>query len=158
MYPDKTCTRKISISILRYSPLYTRPALYCSIYSVNPPLPSPLPQFDGPTRNVLFILPSVQAFSWNWIISFLLNFGMVLETQMKWSLTKPYFFRKTSFVSNNGTMCQNLAQNTIFWGLLKKLVFNFHWICSMMQNYIICCVYNSMFNLFIIYNLYLAEI
>ena len=36
MYPDKTYTRKISISILKYSTLYTRPTLHCSVYSVNP--------------------------------------------------------------------------------------------------------------------------
>ena len=37
MSPDKTYTRKISISILKYSTLYTRPTLHCSIHSVNPP-------------------------------------------------------------------------------------------------------------------------
>ena len=36
MYPDKTYTRKGSISILRYSTLYTRPTLHCRIHSVNP--------------------------------------------------------------------------------------------------------------------------
>ena len=36
MYPDKTYTRKISISILIYSTLYTRPTLHCSINNVNP--------------------------------------------------------------------------------------------------------------------------
>ena len=40
MYPDKTFTWKISISIQKYSTLYTRPALYYSIYSVTP-FPSP---------------------------------------------------------------------------------------------------------------------
>ena len=35
MYADKTYTRKISISILKYSTLYTRPTLHCSIYSVK---------------------------------------------------------------------------------------------------------------------------
>ena len=36
MYPDKTYTRKVSISILKYSTLYTRPTLHCSIHSVKP--------------------------------------------------------------------------------------------------------------------------
>ena len=35
MYPDKSYIRNISISILKYSTLYTRPTLHCSIYSVN---------------------------------------------------------------------------------------------------------------------------
>ena len=35
--PDKTYTRKISISILKYSTLYNRPTLHCSIHSVNSP-------------------------------------------------------------------------------------------------------------------------
>ena len=39
MYPDKTYTRKISISILKYSTLYTWPPLHCSNYSVNTPHP-----------------------------------------------------------------------------------------------------------------------
>ena len=39
MYPDKTYTRKISISILKYSTSYTRPTLHCSICSVNLPPP-----------------------------------------------------------------------------------------------------------------------
>ena len=36
MYPDKKYTRKISISILKYNTLYTRPTLHCSIHSVTP--------------------------------------------------------------------------------------------------------------------------
>ena len=31
IYPDKTYTRKMSISILKYSTLYTRPTLYAII-------------------------------------------------------------------------------------------------------------------------------
>ena len=36
---SKTYTKMISISILKYSTLYTRPTLHCSIYSVKPHLP-----------------------------------------------------------------------------------------------------------------------
>ena len=33
--------------------------------------------------------PSVQVFSWNSMISFFFNFGMVLETHMKLCVTEP---------------------------------------------------------------------
>ena len=46
MYPDKTYTRKISISILKCSTLCTRPTLRCRIYSVNPPS-APFTHRDG---------------------------------------------------------------------------------------------------------------
>ena len=37
MYSVKAHTRKISISILKYSILYTRPTFHCNIDSVKPP-------------------------------------------------------------------------------------------------------------------------
>ena len=47
MYPDKTHTRKISLSILKYSTLHLRPILHCSIDSMNR-IPPPLLHYrDG---------------------------------------------------------------------------------------------------------------
>ena len=47
MYPDKTHTRKISLSILKYSTLHLRPILHCSIDSMNRILPPLLNYRDG---------------------------------------------------------------------------------------------------------------
>ena len=33
-----------------------------------------------------------------------------------------------------------MGQKRVFFNLLKNLVFNFYWICSIMKIYIICCV------------------
>ena len=133
MYPDKTYTRKISISILKYSTSYTRPTLHCSICSVNLPPPFLYSQgwfiskegcrallllvmyefcnsialylvgfsftvFIGPAavaRRVLQKGSVYPSFSLGIFLEmdhqFFLNFGMVLETQMKWSMTEPDF-------------------------------------------------------------------
>ena len=60
------------------------------------------------------------------------------------------FFRITCFASNTGKIGQSWTQNKLFLNLLKKLVFNFHWICSITKTYIICCLS--------VQNLYLVEI
>ena len=73
------------------------------------------------------------------------NFGKVLENHMKWSMTKPEFFRKNFFSSITGKMVHKFFLNS-----LEKLVFNFHWICSIIKTYIICCVS--------VHNVYLVEI
>ena len=52
-------------------------------------------------------------------------------------------------------MSQNWAQNKIFLNLLKKKIFNFHWICSIIKTYIICCV--SVHNLYLIDTLLLGH-
>ena len=63
MYPDKTHTRKISLSILKYSTLHLRPILHCSIDSMNRlphAPPPPLNYRDGLStegcRALLFII------------------------------------------------------------------------------------------------------
>ena len=40
------------------------------------------------------------------------------------------FFRKISYAPNTEKMGQNWAKNRIFLILLKKLVLDFYWICS----------------------------
>ena len=157
MYPDKTYTRKISICILNYSTLYTRPNLHCSIYSVTP-----LNHKDGlylrmggehclHQRCMDFVATRLftrQVFRLQCLLGqrqyldgfykkgsvhpsfspdifleldrqFFLNFGMVLGTQMKGSMTTR-FFRKTFFASNTGKMDQNWTQNIFFLNLLKN--------------------------------------
>ena len=85
------------------------------------------------------INPSVQAFSWNCIISFFLNFGMVLETHMKLCVTELDFLEKFFWPKcwENGP---KMGQKQGFLKLLKDLVIKFYWICSIMKTYIIRCV------------------
>ena len=59
---------------------------------------------------------------------FFMNFCMVLETCMKLCV------RFCSKRWENGPNRQG------FLNLLKDLVINFYWICSIMKTYIICCV------------------
>ena len=75
---------------------------------------------------------SVQVFSWNCIISFFQNFGMMLGTHMKLCTTAG-FSRKNFFATKMG-------QKQGFLNVLKKFAINFYWICSIMKIYIICCV------------------
>ena len=63
-----------------------------------------------------------------------MNFGMVLETLML-SVTEPDFFCPKNV--GNGSM---IGQKWGFLNLKKSLVNHFHWICSIMKIYIICCV------------------
>ena len=65
-----------------------------------------------------------------------LDFAMVLETLIKLWFTAR-FFGKTFLLQKLGKW----AKNTGFFILKKKLVINFHWICSIMKMLIICCVF-----------------
>ena len=137
MYPDKIYTRKITISISKYSMLYTRPTLHCIIHSVNPltdrdrlsieELRAPLfiskapysailsfTIFIGPAAIVWRILqngvcPSFPPPFLELIIVFFKNFGRRLETQIMLCMTELGFFRKTSFALNTG------AKIGFFW-------------------------------------------
>ena len=182
MYPYKKYTRKITISILEYSTLCTRPTLHCSIHSVNPlsyrdglskekwrallSFNSNKALFSASLSFTMFIGPAAvaqQVLQKKICPSFPLSgcflgtgslifskFWHGLETQMNLCMTKPDFFRKYSFASNTAKMGQYWAKNSVFLNLLRKLVFNFHWICSIIKTYIICCVS--------VHNLYLVKI
>ena len=58
---------------------------------------------------------------------------MVLQTYMKLCMTTTYFAKKKFWPTK-------LSQKQDFLNLLKYLVINFYWICSIMKIYIICCV------------------
>ena len=64
---------------------------------------------------------------------------MVLETDMKLCVTEPDFLEKNFLPPKLGKVNQNWAKNRVFFNLLKNLVINFYWICSIMKIYIICC-------------------
>ena len=87
----------------------------------------------------LSVLPSVWVFSWNWIISFFLNFGMVLETGMKLCVKESDIVEKLFLPQKIEKMVKNRPKIG-FLHLKNNLVINFHWICSMMKIYIIFCV------------------
>ena len=72
---------------------------------------------------------------------------------MKLGVTEPVFFRKTYFAPNTGKMGQNWAKNRGFFNLIKKIVFNFYCICSIMKIYIIYSV--SVHNLCLVKILFL---
>ena len=86
---------------------------------------------------------------WKLDHQFFLNFGMLLETQLKWSMTEPDFFRK-SFFPQTQEKWVKVRPKTNFFKINKKLVFNFPWICFIIKNNLICCVS--------VHNLYLVEI
>ena len=84
----------------------------------------------GPSMGLDWTLrPSIY---WNSVISFFLNFGMMLETHMKLCVTTG-FFGKILFAPN----CHRKQG---FLKLLKNLVINFYWFCFIMKIYIICWV------------------
>ena len=64
------------------------------------------------------------------------NFGRVLQIHMKLCIAEPDFFENVFFAPKIGKMGQKWS----FLILLKDLVINFYWICSIMKNYIIYCV------------------
>ena len=68
---------------------------------------------------------------------------------MKWSMTEPGFF-KGFFCLKHRENGSKLSQKWDLFEFIKKLVFDFHWICSITKTYIICCVS--------VHNLYLIEI
>ena len=68
-----------------------------------------------------------------------LNFGMVLETYMTLFVTELDFPEKT-FCSQNWENGPKMCQKQGCWNMLKSLVINFYWICSVMKIYIILCV------------------
>ena len=82
------------------------------------------------------ILLSIWAFSWNCIISFFQNFGMVLEIHTKLCRTEPDFPGKI-FSPKNGEIKQKWSKE-----LLKHLVIfiDFYWIFFVMKICFICCV------------------
>ena len=51
-------------------------------------------------------------------------------------MTEPDFFGKTFFTLKIGEMDQKQG----FLNSKKNLIINFHWICSIMKIYVICCV------------------
>ena len=61
---------------------------------------------------------------------------MVLENLMNLCMTRPEFFEKKTFCCKNWG---NGPKIGFFEFFLKKLVINFHWICSIIKIYIICC-------------------
>ena len=87
-----------------------------------------------------FVLLSVQACSWNCIISFFLNFGMVvLETHIKLYVTEPDFLEKICCPKNQENE-PKMGQKQVFLNLFKHFLINFYWICAIMKIYIISCV------------------
>ena len=64
-----------------------------------------------------------------------LNFARVLETLMKLYMTTRFFLKNLFCPQNwgNGPKIGSL-------NLKKNLAINFHWICSIMNMFIVCCV------------------
>ena len=83
------------------------------------------------------VLPSVQAFSWNCIIVFFLNFSIVLETHLKLCMTAGFSRKIFPLKLENRP---KIGQKQGFLNLLKNFVIDFFWICSIMKIYIICSV------------------
>ena len=79
---------------------------------------------------------SVWVFTWNWIIRFLWILVMVLETLIMLCVTKPKFLEKLFLHLKLGKW----AKNRGFFYLKENLVYNFHWICSIITIYIISSV------------------
>ena len=77
------------------------------------------------------VRPSVRAF--------FLNFGMVLEPI--WSCAwQSWIFCKKCFCPKIWKSGPKMGQKQGFLNLLKDLVVNFYWICSILKACIICCV------------------
>ena len=70
---------------------------------------------------------------------FLLYFGIVPENQMKLRV-KELNFLEMFFHPQNWENRTKIGQKLGFFKLLKNLVLNIYWICSIMKIYIICCV------------------
>ena len=64
---------------------------------------------------------------------------MVLETHMKLCVTEPDFLEK-GFCPKNWGNGLKVSQKQGFLNLLKNVVINFYWICSLMKIYIVFCV------------------
>ena len=64
---------------------------------------------------------------------------MVLETLIKLYLTEPDFLEKVFLTQKLGEMGQNRPKIG-FLDLKKKFGHSFHWICSTMKMYMICCI------------------
>ena len=75
------------------------------------------------------------AFSWNWIISFS-RFWQGVRNRYKVNCDRARYFRNFFLPPTIGKMDQKQS----FLNLVKNLVFNFNWICSIMKLYIICYV------------------
>ena len=91
------------------------------------------------------ILPSIRALVYPEIFLeldhyFFLSFCMVLETHGKLCLTELDIFGKEVFAPKIGKMGLKYAKNSFFLELLKNVVINLYWICSIMKINIIYCV------------------
>ena len=69
---------------------------------------------------------------------FLLYFGIVPENQMKLRV-KELNFLEMFFHPQNWENIPKIGEKLFFFKLLKNLVVNIYWICSIMKIYIICC-------------------
>ena len=56
-----------------------------------------------------------------------------LGDQIYLCMTEPDLFRKTSFAPNTAKLGQNWTTTKAFLNLLKKLILNFCWICSILK-------------------------
>ena len=63
---------------------------------------------------------------------------MVLETLVKSCLTDPEFLEKLFLLQKLRKWANNWPKIG-FFDFKEKFVINFHWICSIMKSYIICC-------------------
>ena len=78
------------------------------------------------------VLPSIWDFSWNWTISFFLNFVMVVETHFRLCVTEPHFLEKLS------PKIEEMAQKIGFFEFKEKFG---HWVLVNMfyNENLYCC-------------------
>ena len=82
-----------------------------------------LESFFGPL--LVGVLQSVYVFSWNFIISFFLNFSMMLETHIRVCVTKPDFPEKI-FCPKNWENGPTMGGKHGFLNLLKNVIITFY--------------------------------
>ena len=78
------------------------------------------------------VRPSNQAFSWDFSISFFWIFAWRYNLY-KLCVTDLDFLGKIFFAQKFGKVDQRWAKNRVFFNILKDLVINFYWICSLMK-------------------------
>ena len=107
--------------------------MVCTFWTPNSSWEDP---FNQGLSGLLSIFLSVQAVEL--YHEFILNFGMVIETNIKLCVTARFSW-KLFFASKMRKWTKNVHKQS-FLNLLEKLFINFYWICSIMKVYIICSV------------------
>ena len=112
--------------------------MFHKIRSVHPSVCPLISPFIHPSISPS-IHPSVRGFSWNCKSSFP-EFWYETRNPYQVVCDRAWFSGKKYFCLKVWENGPKIGQKQGFLNLLKDLVINLHWTCSVMKTYIICCV------------------